>query len=99
MMAFLSNTAREFLANQPDPPRPTHEEQREWLKRVRRMNKITFTDHELALLADSVFWEMEFLGRAQWLDTPRSKTLQAIQDRIHNYLDSSGYYKDRADLV
>ena len=98
-MAFLSNTGREFLANQPDPPRPTPEEQREWFKRVRRMNKITFTDHELALLADSVFWEMEFLGRAKWQDTPRSKTLQAIQDRIHNYLDSSGYYKERADLV
>ena len=98
-MAFLSDTARGFLANQPDDPRPTPEQQREWLKRVRRMNKITFTDHELALLADSVFWEMEFLGRAKWKDTPRSKTLQAIQDRIHNYLDSSGYYKERADLV
>ena len=63
------------------------------------MNKITFTDHELALLADSVFWEMEFLGRAKWKDTPRSRTLQAIQDRIHNYLETSGYYKDRADLA
>ena len=60
---------------------------------------MNLTNHELALLADSVFWEMEFLGRAQWQDTPRSKTLQAIQDRIHNYLETSGYYKERADLV
>ena len=60
---------------------------------------MNFTDHELALLADSVFWEMEFLGRAKWQGTPRSKTLQVIQDRIHNYLESSGYYKERADLA
>jgi len=98
-MAFLSNTGRDFLAAQPDDPRPTPEQQREWLKRVRRMNKISFTDHELALLADSVYWEMEFLGRAEWQDTPRAKTLQGLQDRIHNHLDSSGYYKDRADLA
>ena len=34
-MAFLSDTAREFLANQPDPPRPTPEQQREHLRRIR----------------------------------------------------------------
>ena len=60
---------------------------------------MTFTDHELALLADSVYWEMEFLRRAEWQDTPRAKTLQGLQDRIHNHLESSGYYKDRADLA
>ena len=27
---------------------------------------MTFTDHELALLADSIYWEMEFLTRAEW---------------------------------
>lgn len=60
---------------------------------------MNFTDHELALLADSVFWEMEFLFRAEWQDTPRAKTLQELQDRINNYLESSGYYKERADLA
>tara|TARA_A100001201_G_C4041613_1_gene186862 strand:- start:676 stop:858 length:183 start_codon:yes stop_codon:yes gene_type:complete len=60
---------------------------------------MTFTDHELALLADSVYWEMEFLEHAEWQNTPRAKTLQGLQNRIHKYLDSSGYYKDRADLA
>lgn len=60
---------------------------------------MNLTDHELALLADSIFWEMEFLGRAQWQETARAKTLQELQDRIHNYLESSGYYKERADLA
>ena len=63
------------------------------------MNKITFTDHELALLADSVFWEMEFSRRAERQDTPRAKTLQELRNRINNYLESSGYYKERADLA
>tara|TARA_B100000035_G_C20833945_1_gene479949 strand:- start:26 stop:217 length:192 start_codon:yes stop_codon:yes gene_type:complete len=63
------------------------------------MNRISFTDHELALLADSIYWEMEFLNRAEWADSPRAKTLQGLQDRIHNHLESSGYYKDRADLA
>ena len=98
-MAFLSDTARGFLANQPDDPRPTAKEQQEWLKRVRRMNRISFTDHELALLADSIYWEMEFLNRAEWADSPRAKTLQGLQDRINNFLESSGYYKERADLA
>ena len=38
-MAFLSDTAREFLANQPDPPRPTPEQQREYLRRIRHAER------------------------------------------------------------
>ena len=34
-MAFLSEAARRFLANQPDDPRPTPEQQREYLRQVR----------------------------------------------------------------
>ena len=60
---------------------------------------MTFTDHELALLADSIYWEMEFLNRADWKDSPRSKTLQGLQNRIHTYLENSGYYKERADIT
>ena len=65
---------------------------------------MNLTNHELALLADSVFWEMEFWEArhdqlAAWQDTPRAKTLQALQDRIHSHLESSGYYRDRADLA
>ena len=38
-MAFLSDAAREFLANQPDPPRPTPEQQRECLRRIRHTER------------------------------------------------------------
>ena len=38
-MAFLSDTGREFLANQPDPPRPTPEQQREHLRRIRHAER------------------------------------------------------------
>ena len=38
-MAFLSDTARGFLANQPDPPRPTPEQQREHLRRIRHAQR------------------------------------------------------------
>lgn len=38
-MAFLSDTGREFLANQPDPPRPTPEQQQEHLKMVRHAER------------------------------------------------------------
>jgi len=38
-MAFLSDNAREFLANQPDPPRPTPEQQQEHLKMVRHAER------------------------------------------------------------
>ena len=34
-MAFLSENAREFLANQPDPPRPTPKQQQEHLEMIR----------------------------------------------------------------
>lgn len=34
-MAFLSETARGFLANQPDDPRPTLKQQREYLRQAR----------------------------------------------------------------
>lgn len=38
-MTFLSETAREFLANQPDPPRPTPKQQREHLRRIRHTER------------------------------------------------------------
>tara|TARA_Y100000592_G_scaffold44970_1_gene71340 strand:+ start:514 stop:798 length:285 start_codon:yes stop_codon:yes gene_type:complete len=38
-MAFLSDTARGFLANQPDPPRPTPKQQREHLRRIRHAER------------------------------------------------------------
>jgi len=34
-MAFLSDTARGFLANQPDPPRPTEKQKQDALKHIR----------------------------------------------------------------
>ena len=38
-MAFLSDTAKGFLANQSDPPRPTPEQQREHLRRIRHAER------------------------------------------------------------
>ena len=38
-MAFLSDTGREFLANQPDHQRPTPEQQREHLRRIRHAER------------------------------------------------------------
>tara|TARA_R100001509_G_scaffold80787_1_gene45486 strand:+ start:69 stop:353 length:285 start_codon:yes stop_codon:yes gene_type:complete len=38
-MAFLSDTARGFLANQPDPPRPSSEQKREHLRRIRHAER------------------------------------------------------------
>lgn len=38
-MAFLSDTARGFLANQPEDPRPTPEQQREHLRRIRHAER------------------------------------------------------------
>jgi len=38
-MAFLSDTAREFLAAQPNPPRPTPEQQQEHLEMVRHAER------------------------------------------------------------
>ena len=38
-MAFLSDTARGFLANQPDDPRPTPKQQREHLRRIRHAER------------------------------------------------------------
>lgn len=38
-MAFLSDTARGFLYSQPDDPRPTPEQQREHLRRIRHAER------------------------------------------------------------
>lgn len=59
---------------------------------------MNFTDHELALLSDSLYWEMDMHLKAGWRNSPRCKTLQQLQDRIINYLESTGYYTPRKDL-
>jgi len=46
------------------------------------------TDNELALLADSIFWEMTFLEKKGWHTSQRAVILTDLQDRIHAYLDS-----------
>lgn len=46
------------------------------------------TDNELALLADSIFWEMTFLEKKGWHTSQRAIILTDLQNRIHAYLDS-----------
>ncbi len=49
---------------------------------------MNLTDNELALLADSIFWEMTFLEKKGWHTSQRAVILTDLQDRIHAYLDS-----------
>jgi len=46
------------------------------------------TDNELALLADSIFWEMSFLEKKGWNTCQRAAILTDLQNRIHAYLDN-----------
>jgi len=46
------------------------------------------TDNELALLADSIFWEITILEKKGWHTCKRITILTDLQNRIHAYLDS-----------
>ena len=57
-----------------------------------------FTNHELALLADALYWKMNVQLKAGLEDSPRFKTLQELQNRILNYLQIVDYGEPRKDL-
>ena len=46
------------------------------------------TDNELALLADSIFWEMSFLEKKGWHTCQRAIILTDLQTRIPTCLDT-----------
>ena len=48
---------------------------------------MTFTDHELELLVDSITWELDFLEASGWHDSPRHQTLTELQTRIQSFLN------------
>ena len=48
---------------------------------------MTFTDHELELLVDSITWELDFLESSGWHDSPRHQTLTELQARIQSFLN------------
>ena len=48
---------------------------------------MTFTDHELELLLDSIAWELDFLESSGWHETPRHQNLTELQTRIESFLD------------
>ena len=48
---------------------------------------MTFTDHELELLVDSITWELDFLESSGWHECPRYQTLTELQDRIERFLN------------
>lgn len=47
---------------------------------------MTFTDHELELLVDSITWELDFLESSGWHESPRHQTLTELQARIQLFL-------------
>nr|BAR22691.1 hypothetical protein [uncultured Mediterranean phage uvMED] len=62
------------------------------------MKLTQFTDHELALLADALYWKMNTQLKAGLGDSPRFKTLQGLQDRILSYLQIVDYDEPRKDF-
>ena len=46
-----------------------------------------FTLQELHLLADSLYWEYAIFDKMGWADSARSRRLEALQTKIHEYLD------------
>jgi hypothetical protein len=51
------------------------------------LQAMTFTDHELELLLDSIEWELDFLESSGWHETPRHQNLTELQTRIQSFLD------------
>ena len=49
--------------------------------------QMTFTDHELELLVDSITWELDFLESSGWHESPRHQTLTELQARIEQFLN------------
>jgi hypothetical protein len=47
-----------------------------------------FTLQELHLLADSLYWEFTIFEKMDWADSARARKLGALQDKIHEYLDT-----------
>ena len=47
---------------------------------------MTFTDHELELLVDSISWELHFLESTGWHESSRHQTLTELQARIQLFL-------------
>lgn len=50
------------------------------------LQSMTFTDHELELLVDSITWELDFLESYGWHESPRHQTLTELQARIQLFL-------------
>ena len=48
---------------------------------------MTFTDHELELLVDSITWELDFLESSGGHESTRHQTLIDLQTRIQSFLD------------
>ena len=48
---------------------------------------MTFTDHELELLVDSITWELDFLESSGWHDSSRHQILTELQARIQSFLN------------
>ena len=48
---------------------------------------MTFTDHELELLVDSITWELDFLESSGWQESSRHQTLTELQARIEQFLN------------
>ena len=57
------------------------------LRRLSHSEAMTFTDHELELLVDSITWELDFLESSGWHESPRHQTLTELQARIQTFLD------------
>jgi hypothetical protein len=47
---------------------------------------MTFTNHELELLVDSISWELHFLEYTGWDESQRHQTLTELQARIQSFL-------------
>lgn len=48
---------------------------------------MTFTNHELELLVDSITWELDFLESSGWHNCSRHQILTELQTRIQSFLD------------
>ena len=48
---------------------------------------MTFTNHELELLVDSITWELDFLKSSGWHESPRHQILTELQVRIRSFLN------------
>lgn len=47
-----------------------------------------FTPQELHLLADSLYWEFTVFEKSGWAESARARRLEALQDKIHKYLET-----------